>query len=365
MRLSGIVTYIDSKICKIIVICIWICRLCAIYNMRLPLKNGRQAKETVSIKVLFYSKEFVKIHGAILNEMNGHEIDTADEETIKEKIGLAEILVTRPGGGVGAELLRAARSLKLQQQWGAGLEGIDLNTCRELGIAVCNVPSRGTGNAEGVAEIALLHMLLLGRKYGFAQENARTGRFFSPSGVSLWRKTVCVVGLGNLGRTIANRLAAMEMNVKGVNRSPAESSCLEKMGVKEFFSLDRLREAVPGCRFVVAALAFKDETRGLFNESFFQAMDKGSFFINVARGGLVVEEALLQALDEKHLAGAGLDVLTEEPPRLNNSLLNHPLVTLTPHIGGLTDEALRGILNFIRGNVNRLSRGEEPLSRII
>jgi len=316
------------------------------------------------MKVLFYSKEFVRIRGDILNAMDGHEIDTADEETIKEKIGFAEVLVTRPGCGVGAELLRAAQNLKLQQQWGTGLEGIDLNTCRELGVTVCNVPSRGTGNAEGVAEIALLHMLLLGRKYNLAQENARAGKLFSPSGVSLWRKTACVVGLGNVGRTITSRLTAMEMSVKGVNRSSIEASSLEEIGMKELFPLDRLHEAVQGCRFVIAALTLNDGTRGLFNESFFQAMDKDAFFINVARGGLVVEEALLRALDEKRLAGAGLDVLAEEPPRLDNPLLNHPLVTLTPHIGGLTDEALSGILNFIRGNVNRLNRGKEPFSKI-
>jgi len=324
-------------------------------------------KETIPIKTLFYSREFVKIHDAILGELGEMvgQVDTADETTIKEKIGLAEILVTRPGGGVDAETLRGARNLKMLQQWGTGLEGIDLKTCRELGITVCNVPSQGTGNAEGVAEIALLHMLLLGRKYAFAQENARSGKLFSPSGISLWRKTACIVGLGNVGRTIASRLTAMGMNVKGVNRNPIESSRLKEAGIKEFFPLDCLHEAVSGCRFVVAALEFNSETRGLFNGAFFQAMDKNSFFINVARGGLVDEEALLRALDEKRLAGAGLDVLADEPPRPDNPLLSHPLVTLTPHIGGLTDEARKGILDFIKDNIARLSRGEEPLSRVV
>jgi phosphoglycerate dehydrogenase-like enzyme len=120
---------------------------------------------------------------------------------------------------------------------------------------------------------------------------------------------------------------------------------------------------VSGCRFVVAALALSDETNGIFDESFFRAMDKDAFFINVARGSLVREEALLRALDENHLAGAGLDVLRDEPPSLDNPLLNHPAVTLTPHIGGNTDESAKGILEFIRDNADRLSRGEEPLSR--
>jgi phosphoglycerate dehydrogenase-like enzyme len=315
------------------------------------------------MKVLFCSREFVKMHDLLRGWMRGHEVDTSDEETIKEKIADVQVLVTRPGIAIGEEILRAAPRLKLQHRWGTGLEGIDFDACRKLGIAVCNTPSRGTGNAEGVAEIALLHMLLLGRKFFLAQANMCGGRIFSPRGVSLWGKRACVVGLGNLGRTIAERLAAMGMTVRGVNRSAVESERLESMGATEFFPLSRLHEAVPGCRFVVAALALNDETSGLFGESFFQAMDENAFFINVARGGLVKEDALLRALNEKRLAGAGLDVLAEEPTPADNPLLSHPGVTLTPHIGGLTDEATEGVFRFIQNNVDRLERGEELLSR--
>jgi phosphoglycerate dehydrogenase-like enzyme len=315
------------------------------------------------MKVLFYSKELSKRRETLIANMPEHEVDTAEEEDVEEKIRGAEVLVSRPGAAVAGRILRTAPKLKLQHQWGVGLESIDFDTCRELGIAVCNTPSRGTGNAESVAELALLHMLLLARKYAFAQENARAGRFFSPSGISLWKKNVCVVGLGDLGRTIAERLAAMGMTVRGANRSPVEAGRLGEMGVKEFFPLTRLREAVAGCRFAVAALALGAETRGIFDEPFFQAMDEGAFFVNVARGGLVKEDALLRALDLKHLAGAGLDVLTDEPALPGNPLLTHPSVTLTPHIGGLTDAAGAGVFEFIRGNINRLSRGEPLLSR--
>jgi phosphoglycerate dehydrogenase-like enzyme len=319
------------------------------------------------VKILFYSKEFVKVRDMLLawaqKRGSKHEVDTADEETLMEKIRNADVLVSRPGAAVGGEILRAAPRLKLYQQWGAGIEGVDFETCRTLGIAVCNVPSLGTGNAESVAEIALLHLLLLTRKYAYAQKNARAGKLFSPVGVSLWKKTACVVGLGNLGGAIAKRLAVMGVTVRGVNRSPIEPDRLEDIGVKEMFSLSRLRDAVPGCRFVIAALALAEETRGLFDDAFFLAMDEGSFFINVARGGLVVEEALIRALDTKRLAGAGLDVLAEEPARPGNPLLTHPAITLTPHIGGLTDEARKGIFEFIHDNADRLDCGKELLSR--
>jgi phosphoglycerate dehydrogenase-like enzyme len=315
------------------------------------------------MKVLFYSKELSKRREKLIARMPEHEVDTAEGEDIKGKILDADVLVSRPGAAVGGEILRAAPKLKLQHQWGTGLESIDFDACRELGIAVCNTPSRGTGNAESVAEAALLHMLLLARKYAFAQENARTGRFFSPRGISLWKKKVCVVGLGDLGRTIAERLAAMGMIVRGVNRSPVEAARLDGMGVTEFFPLTRLREAAAGCRFVVASIALGNETRGLFDDAFFQAMDEGAFFVNVARGALVKEDSLLRALDSKRLAGAGLDVLTDEPARPDNPLLTHPSVSLTPHIGGLTDAAEIGVFEFIRGNIDRLSRGEPLLSR--
>jgi phosphoglycerate dehydrogenase-like enzyme len=303
------------------------------------------------------------MHEILLSEMKGHQVDTADDTTIAEKIVDAQVLVTQPGAAVSGKLLCAAPALKLQQQWGAGLENIDFETCRNRGIIVCNTPSRGTGNAEGVAEIALLHMLLLGRKYTFARRNAREGKMFSPRGISLWRKKACVVGLGNLGRTIAERLSMMGMTLRGVNRSPVTADLLQQAGIGEFFPLSRLQEAVSGCHFVVAALALSDETEGLFGDDFFHAMDEDSFFINVARGALVQEDALLRALNSLYLAGAGLDVLRDEPPSLDNPLLTHPRVTLTPHIGGNTDESARGILAFIRDNIDRLSRGEEPLSR--
>jgi phosphoglycerate dehydrogenase-like enzyme len=316
------------------------------------------------LKVLFYSREFVTMHDRLTAWTKNHETDTADESTLVEKIVDADVLVTRPGVFVSAELLDSAPKLKLRQQWGTGLDGMDFDSCLRRGIAVCNTPSRGTGNAESVAEIALLHMLLLSRKYAFARQNVQAGKMFSPSGISLWRKTVCVAGLGDLGQTLAERLAAMGMRLRGVNRSPVDATRLEKMGVKEFFSpLNRLKEALPGCRFVVAALALNDETRGLFDEDFFRAMDEDAFFINVARGGLVKEEALLRALNERRIAGAGLDVLADEPPLPGNPLLTHPSVTLTPHIGGVTDESTRGLFDFILDNVNRLSRGEPLRSR--
>ncbi|GHS85963.1 hypothetical protein AGMMS49957_03170 [Synergistales bacterium] len=315
------------------------------------------------MKILFYSKELSQRKDDFVAWLPEHEVLTADEDTVMERIPDADVLITRPGVGdtISRGVLEAAGKLRLWHQWGAGLEGLDFEFCASRGIAVCNTPSRGTGNAEGVTEIAILHILLLGRKYAFAQDNIKKGKMFSPSGVSLWRADVCVVGLGNLGRTLAERLSAMGARVCGVNRTPPPPETLEEFGVKEFFPLKDLKKAVAGRRFVVAALALSDETREIFDDSFFAAMDKGAFFINVARGGLVDEAALLRALDSERLAGAGLDVFAKEPLESDNPLLTHKNVTLTPHIGGLTLAAQRAIFDFIHDNITRLAKGE-PLA---
>ncbi|GHT01249.1 hypothetical protein AGMMS50276_28860 [Synergistales bacterium] len=315
------------------------------------------------MKILFYSKELSSRKDDFIAWLPDHEVIFADEDTVRDCIADVDVLITRPGVGsaIGRDVLASARSLKLWHQWGAGLEGLDFEYCASRGIAVCNAPSRGTGNAEGVTEIAILHMLLLGRKYAFAVDNMAAGRMFSPAGISLWRAKVCVVGLGNLGRTLSERLSVMGARVIGVNRSPLSQGALEEFGVKEFFSLNDLKKAVRSCRFVVAALAFSSETDRIFDDSFFAAMDEGAFFVNVARGGLVDEAALLRALDSGRLAGAGLDVFTQEPPEKDNPLLTHKNVTLTPHIGGITLAAQRGIFDFIYDNITRLAKGE-PLA---
>ncbi|GHV44140.1 hypothetical protein FACS1894204_00770 [Synergistales bacterium] len=317
------------------------------------------------MKILFYSKELSQRKDYFVARMPEHEVSVADEDTVIERITDIDVLVTRPGieKAISRGALEAAAKLKLWHQWGAGLEGLDFEYCDRRGIAACNTPSRGTGNAEGVTEIAILHMLLLGRKYAFAQDNMRKGKMFSPSGVSLWRSNVCVVGLGNLGRTLAERLSAMGALVRGVNRTPLPLEKLEEFGIKEFFLLKDLKKAVADCRFVVAALAFSDETKEIFDGPFFAAMAKDSYFINVARGGLVDEAALLRELDSEHLAGAGLDVFVKEPPESDNPLLTHKNVTLTPHIGGLTLAAQGAIFDFIHDNITRLAKGEPLLAQ--
>lgn len=313
------------------------------------------------MKILFSPKTFEKLHSVIEPYFEGHEIDIADPEDVPERIAWAEVMVTGPLD-VDENLLARASSLRLVQQWGVGVERIDIAACAAKGIAVCNVPSRGTGNAEGVAEIALMHMLLLARRFGKAKENLQRGRLFSPQGVSLWKKRCCVIGLGDVGQSVVERLSGMGMRITGVNRTKRE--IFTSLGVDRFFSLDDVLSALPGCRFVVLALELNDRTRKIADGAFFRKMDPNAYLINVGRAELVSREALEDSLDGGRLAGAGFDVFWDEPADPDDPILKNPLITLTPHIGGLTDEALLGVAGSVAENISRLERNMELINRI-
>ncbi|HDQ93358.1 MAG TPA: glyoxylate reductase, partial [Synergistetes bacterium] len=152
----------------------------------------------------------------------------------------------------------------------------------------------------------------------------------------------------------------MGMKVTGVNRSHKEE--IKEWGIDRFHKLDDAVSALPGCRFVIMALELNDETRNIVDGGFLGAMDKDSYLINVARAELVSRGALEVALREGKIAGAGLDVFWNEPADPDDPLLNDPLVTLTPHIGGVTDEAILGVAAHVAENIFRLERGEDPLN---
>ena len=311
------------------------------------------------MKVVFWGKEFFRLKESLERAFAGHDIFIADPADGGEPLAEAEMLVVRPVT-VDDGLLSRAPALKLVQQWGAGAEGIDLDACTRRGVCACNVPSIGTGNAEGVAEVAFLHMLILAKRFFRAREKLLEGKVYTPPGIALWGKKACVIGLGNVGRSVTVRMKAFGMKVTGVNRTlPADHAL---WGIDTFIPLTDAEKAVKGAKFVVTALALTPETENIIGEPLFRAMDRDAFFINVARGGIVSRQALERALEEEWIAGAGLDVLWEEPHRTDDPFLAHPKVVVTPHIGGVNDASLEGVLRFIAGNAALLAEGKRPMS---
>ena len=313
------------------------------------------------MKILFSPGTFERLRHVIDPLLPGHDIEIAEPADVPRLIEGVQVLVTGPMD-VDEDLLERADSLRLVQQWGVGVERIDLAACASKGVAVCNVPSGGTGNAEGVAEIALMHMLLLARRFGKAGESIRKRRLFSPQGVSLWRKRSCVIGLGGVGRAVTERLKGMGMSITGVNRT--NRGGFASIGIDRFFKVEDILSALPGSRFVILALELNESTRNIADEEFFQAMDPDSYIINVGRAELVSRKALEMALGSGRLAGAGLDVFWDEPADPDDPLLENPLVTVTPHIGGLTDEALRGVAGRVAENIGRLERTMDLLNTV-
>ncbi len=256
----------------------------------------------------------------------------------------------------------ALPDLKLVQQFGAGLDTVDIAAATAKGVYVANVPAAGTGNAESVAEVAVMHMLLLARRYAAAQQSIKDRKVSSPISWSLKNRTALIVGYGGIGREVARRLGGFEMSILAISRSGPKGSAEENaVHVDLHTTEDKLHELLPQADFVVLAPPLNDATRGLMGSQEFALMKPSAFVVNVARGGVIDNDALLAALEKGQITGAGLDVFVAEPCDPDDPLFKYN-VTATPHIGGATDLGLQGIARGVAENIRRVERGEIPLN---
>ena len=257
-----------------------------------------------------------------------------------------------------AELV-AVTSARLIQQWGAGLEGVDVAAASARGIYVCNVPSGETPNAESTAEHAVLLMLACARRLKACFRAFDDGVWGAPLGESLFGKQALIVGFGRIGRMLAAKLVALGMDVVAVRRSPAPGDAREG-GVREVGRVADLPRLAATADFLVCTATATAESLGMLNASVFQAMKSTAFIVNVSRGAIINEAALIAALREGRIAGAGLDVYAQEPVDARNPLLNMENVIATPHVAGATRESYEGIAQAIAVNVDRLRGGQAP-----
>ena len=284
-----------------------------------------------------------------------------------------EILVSPPGDiadhldGVaavcpfGARIDKAvleAGTFGLVQQFGVGLESVDITRATELGVWVARVPGDAGGNADSVAELAVLFLLALARRFDEARDALLARRWEQrPTGGSLVGSTVLIVGLGSIGAAVARRLAPFGTRLLGVRAHPERGG---PPGVERVAAPDQLTGLLAQADAVVCCAMLDDGTAGMFGAEAFAAMKPGALFVNVARGGLVDEDALLAALQAGQVAGAGLDVFAREPADPDSALLDHPAVIATPHAGGLTDLMFRRTGEIFAGNLRRWADGGAP-----
>ena len=252
-----------------------------------------------------------------------------------------------------------ADRLRLVQQCGAGLEGVDLGAARERNIWVANVPTDISGNADSVAEVGIYLMIGLSRDVRGMARSFANRRVGEPPGKALCGKTVGLVGLGGIGRALARRLKTFDVRLIGIKRH-SQAATKEELGLEWVGEPNDLNELLGRSDYVVLCLPATTETRQLMNRSTFAGIKRGAFLINLGRGGLVDRDALEEALVSGQIAGAGLDVFWEEPPDPNDPIFTHNVLA-TPHIAGSTDVSMKGIVKAVAENIRRIERGQEPL----
>jgi len=255
----------------------------------------------------------------------------------------------------------AGSRLKLVQQYGVGLDTVDIPAATRAGVLVANVPSVGTGNAESVAELAIAHMLMLSRDMPLAFQLFRERRVGSPFGQCLWENTVAIVGYGGIGEEIARRLAGFGMRIVAVSRHGPGGPRKRDPGVRVdlHVSTEKLGDAVSEADYIVVAAPASPDNIGLVDRAVFARVKHGARIVNIARGPVIEYGALLDALREGRVRAAGLDVFWSEPFDPHDPLL-HENVIATPHIGGATERSLRGIAQAVARGVEAVGRGEIP-----
>jgi D-3-phosphoglycerate dehydrogenase len=268
---------------------------------------------------------------ALLRE-TGWEVVTPSAAELPAAIADADGLVIRSATKANAALLEKAPKLRVIGRAGVGVDNVDVEAATRRGVLVMNTPG---GNAVSVAEHTLALMLGLARSVPQANASTQAGKWekSSLSGTELRRKTLGLVGFGRVGMEVARRARALEMKVVAYDPyvTPAAASELD-------VELVSLEEVLKRSDVVSLHTALSQATENIINAAAIAQMKKGAWIINCARGELIEEAALADALKSGHLAGAGLDTFAVEPPK-NSPLIGLPNVIATPHIAGSTREA--------------------------
>jgi phosphoglycerate dehydrogenase-like enzyme len=308
------------------------------------------------MRIYFCREGLTYIMNVLQNELPDDQVLACAPERVAEAALEADVLIPTVSR-IGDDALQSPR-LKLVQQYGAGLDSVDIPAATRHGVYVANVPTAGTGNAESCAELTLLLMLALARQYPRSQEALKQQKLGTPLGMALKGRTAAIIGFGGIGQELARRLSSFEMKIQAVSRRGPKAGDLP---VDFHGPQDSLHEVLRQADFIIAAPPLNDETRGLLGRAEFACMKPTAFVINIARGPVIDYDALLAALKENRIAGAGLDVFWYEPFDPNDEIFSYNVIA-TPHMGGATDLSLRGIAKRVADNVNRVRRGETPLN---
>lgn len=277
-----------------------------------------------------------KLQGYGYQVLNKHY----EEDELKKCIKDFDVMVVRSATKVRKALIDEARGgkLKLIIRGGVGLDNIDVEYAKKSGIEVKNTPN---SSSLSVAELTIAHMFAISRYIHLANVTMRDGRWEKKKyeGIELNGKTLGLVGFGRIAKEVAKRAEALGMNIVYTDK-------LGEVKGYERYEFCDLEDLLKKSDFVSLHIPFDKEIGTVIGDKEFELMKDGSYIINCARGKIIDEKALIEALNSGKIAGAALDVFEDEP-NPNLQLINNPKVCVTPHIGGSTEEAQERIGNEI------------------
>ena len=286
------------------------------------------------------------------------QVDDSKDPAFAEALARAHGLVVRSATKVRRELLEGAPNLRVVGRAGVGVDNIDLEAATERGVAVLNAPA---GNTVSAAELTLALILSMVRRVAEADNSVRRGEWARSrfKGVELRGRTLGLVGAGRIGSEVARRCRAFGMRVIAYDPYLTDERAAD-LGVERV----ELDGVIEGADVLSLHVPLTDDTRDMMDSGTLARMKKGSFLVNVARGGVVNEAALAEALREGHLAGAALDVFVNEPLEEGSPLRDAPNLVLTPHLGASTEEAQELVAGEIAAAVHD-ALAEGDLSRAL
>src|ERR1700674_1329791 len=313
-----------------------VCQGLVVERERQVSKRSFEKGTSASVKIVIAEK----ISASAVDQLRepGWEVLTSDqiEGKLTAELESADALIVRSAVQADAALLANAKKLRVIGRAGVGVDNIDLDAATRQGIAVMNTPG---ANAIAVAEHTLAMMLAMARPIGRANELMHAGKWEKKSlqGTELRGKTLGIVGLGRIGMEVARRARAFGMEI--IAHDPFVSTAVAK---EQGIRTAKLEEVYASADYLTLHVGLTPQTTGMINAESVKRMKRGVRLVNCARGELVDEAALAQALKQGHVAGAALDVFTEEPLK-NSPLTAMDNVILTPHIGGSTHEAQEAV----------------------
>lgn len=292
-----------------------------------------------------------------------HEISVFDEtKPLAPQFAGIDVVIDQ-GGSVGTrEMMDAAIDTRLWQILGTGFDHFDLDYIKKKEIPAANTP--GQFSSVALAETAMMLILMLAHKYRESYATLHSGIMYKPIGIEVGQQTLGILGFGASGQALAIRAKAFGMRILATDVRPIEPEILDSIQPDFIGSPDDMDRVVAESDYLSLHLHLNTETRHLVNARLLSLMKPTASLINVARGALVDEEALFQALTNGDIGGAGIDVYAQEPPDTDHPVFQLPNVVFTPHIAGCTDGTSRRRAACAAENVDRVAANQSPLYRI-